>query len=99
MALARWVWGTRGDRFVMFCSGLCLGFCFVGDCGSASALVAVHGRTLAAAWPSGVAHMIHSLLSAALAAAIVAVIEEILFRGALFGVVRKAMPWQGAPLR
>ena len=27
---------------------------------------------------------------------IVAVIEEILFRGALFGVLRKAMPWPGA---
>lgn len=36
------------------------------------------------------------ILSAALTAVIVAVIEEILFRGALFGILRRAMPWRRA---
>ena len=33
------------------------------------------------------------LLEATLAALIVAVLEEVMFRGALFGLLRKAMPW------
>jgi hypothetical protein len=56
--------------------------------------VAAHGRILAP-WQSGT-QLVRGLLGAAIAAAIVAVIEEILFRGALFGVLRKAMPWPGA---
>jgi membrane protease YdiL (CAAX protease family) len=37
-----------------------------------------------------------SLLNAALAAVIVAVLEEMMFRGALFGLLRRAMPWPAA---
>jgi hypothetical protein len=81
--------GKQGRPFRDVLRGLCIGFASLAIV-AALALVA-HGRTLAP-WPSA-SHLIHSLLSAALTAGIVAVIEEILFRGALFGVLRKAMPW------
>jgi membrane protease YdiL (CAAX protease family) len=51
-------------------------------CGAA-ALVATHSS----------AEIFHHLASATWASVIVAVIEELIFRGALFGVLRKAMPW------
>lgn len=38
----------------------------------------------------------HGLLAATMTAIIVAVLEEVLFRGALFGILRKAMPWPAA---
>jgi membrane protease YdiL (CAAX protease family) len=72
--------------------GFCLGFASLA-CVAALALIA-QGRALAP-WQS-VAQIVRVLLGAALVAAIVAVLEEILFRGALFGVLRKAMPWPGA---
>jgi hypothetical protein len=56
--------------------------------------LAAHGRVLAHG--QSAAQLAHGLLGAAVAAVIVAVIEEILFRGALFGVLRGAMPWPGA---
>jgi hypothetical protein len=37
-----------------------------------------------------------AVFSATLAAVIVAVLEEVLFRGALFGLLRKAIPWPAA---
>jgi hypothetical protein len=46
--------------------------------------------------PQSAAHLARGLFNAAVTAAIVAVIEEILFRGALFGILRKAMPWPAA---
>ena len=39
------------------------------------------------------AHLIRKLLGAALTAIVVAVLEEILFRGALFGTLRRGMHW------
>jgi membrane protease YdiL (CAAX protease family) len=39
------------------------------------------------------AHLTRNLLGAALTAVVVAVLEEILFRGALFGTLRKVMNW------
>jgi CAAX protease family protein len=42
------------------------------------------------------AQLLQHLLNATLAAVIVAVLEEIIFRGALFGILRKAMPWPAA---
>src|ERR1051326_789626 len=39
------------------------------------------------------AHLIRKLLGAALTAIVVAVLEEILFRGALFGTLRRVMHW------
>ena len=39
------------------------------------------------------AHIVRNLLGAALTAVAVAVLEEILFRGALFGTLRKVMNW------
>jgi membrane protease YdiL (CAAX protease family) len=42
------------------------------------------------------AEISHCLLSAALTAVIVAVLEEMLFRGALFGLLRQSMPWPAA---
>ena len=45
---------------------------------------------IAAHWPADLGPR---LLEATLAALIVAVLEEVMFRGALFGLLRKAMPW------
>ncbi len=46
--------------------------------------------------PDSPAELGRHLLNAVLAAGLVAVLEEILFRGALFGLLRKAMPWPAA---
>ncbi len=56
--------------------------------------LAANGRTLIRG--QSATHLVHGLLGAAVTAAIVAVIEEILFRGALFAILRKTMPWPGA---
>jgi uncharacterized protein len=77
-----------GDILRGFCIGLGSLACVAG------LALAAHGRTLAP-WPSA-AQAVRALVNATVAAAIVAVIEEILFRGALFGVLRKAMPWPAA---
>lgn len=45
--------------------------------------------------PSG-ANVFNHILSAALTAIIVAVLEEVLFRGGLFGLLRKVQPWPWA---
>jgi membrane protease YdiL (CAAX protease family) len=52
----------------------------------------------ARAWgpPASVAEILKQLFSATLTAVIVAVLEEVLFRGALFGLLRKAMSWPAA---
>jgi hypothetical protein len=84
--------GKQGRPAAALLRGFCLGLASLA-CVAALALVA-HGRT-AVPWQSGT-QVVRSLLHAVLAAAIVAVIEEILFRGAVFGVLRKAMPWPGA---
>jgi membrane protease YdiL (CAAX protease family) len=84
--------GKQGRPAADILRGFCVGLASLA-CVALLALAA-HGRTLAP-WQSGT-QVVRSLLNAALAAVIVAVIEEILFRGALFGVLRKAMPWPGA---
>ena len=84
--------GRQGRPAADALRGFCLGLASLA-CVAVLALAA-HGRTLAHGH-SG-AQIVRGIFNAALAAAIVAVIEEILFRGALFGVLRKAMPWPGA---
>jgi uncharacterized protein len=54
-------------------------------CG-ASALIATHS----------VAEVSRHLLNATWAAVVVAILEELVFRGALFGLLRRAMPWPAA---
>jgi membrane protease YdiL (CAAX protease family) len=54
------------------------------------------GRTLNPDLAS--AHVMGHIASAALAAILVSIIEEIVFRGALFGILRKAQPWPAALL-
>jgi hypothetical protein len=92
-----WQWravglGKQGRPAADVLRGFCLGLASLA-CVALLAVVA-HGR-IPAPWQSGT-HLVRGLLGAVLTAAIVAVIEEILFRGALFGVLRKAMPWPGA---
>jgi hypothetical protein len=84
--------GKQGRPAADLLRGFCLGLASLA-CVALLALAA-HGR-IPASLQSGT-HLVHALLGAVLTAAIVAVIEEILFRGALFGVLRKAMPWPGA---
>jgi membrane protease YdiL (CAAX protease family) len=84
--------GKQGRPAADVLGGFCLGFASLA-CVAALALVA-RGRTLTP-WQSA-AQIVRVLLGAALVAVLVAVLEEILFRGALFGVLRKAMPWPGA---
>jgi membrane protease YdiL (CAAX protease family) len=52
----------------------------------------------ARAWgpPASVAEIARQLGGATLTAVLVAVLEEFLFRGALFGLLRKAIPWPAA---
>jgi hypothetical protein len=52
------------------------------------------GRALNPAYSSS--QMAQRLCAAALAAVIVSVLEEIMFRGALFGILRKSQPWPAA---
>jgi hypothetical protein len=84
--------GNQGRPAVDLLRGFCLGFVSLA-CVALLAL-AVHGRVLVHS--QSAAQIFRGLLIAALVAVIVAVIEEILFRGALYGVLRKAMPWLGA---
>ncbi len=84
--------GKQGRPVADILRGFCLGLASLA-CVALLAL-AGHGR-VPAQWQSGM-QLIHRLLNATFTAVIVAVIEEILFRGALFGVLRKAMPWPGA---
>jgi uncharacterized protein len=84
--------GKQGRPAADVLNGFCVGFASLA-CVAALALVA-RGRALAPGHSA--AEMIRALAGAALTAVIVAVLEEILFRGSLFGVLRKAMPWPGA---
>ncbi|HEX4119689.1 MAG TPA: hypothetical protein VH619_03595, partial [Verrucomicrobiae bacterium] len=78
--------GKQGRPAVDLLQGFCLGFASLA-CVALLALAA-HGRVLAHA--QSPMQLINSLLITALVAVIVAVIEEILFRGALFGILRQA---------
>jgi hypothetical protein len=84
--------GMQGRPAMDLGRGFCIGFASLA-CVAVLALAA-HASTLAPGLSA--AQFIHALLSAALTAAIVAVLEELLFRGALFGVLRKTMSWPGA---
>jgi hypothetical protein len=56
--------------------------------------VSLGGRSFNTAHSS--AQIIEHVLSAALVAIIVSILEELVFRGALFGLLRKALSWPGA---
>ena len=81
--------GNRGRPAANLFYGFSLGFASLA-CVALLALAA-HQRTLIHA-----THPTKSLLTAAIEALIVAVIEETLFRGALFGILRKRMHWIAA---
>ncbi|MGA2748097.1 MAG: CPBP family intramembrane glutamic endopeptidase [Verrucomicrobiota bacterium] len=61
-----------------------------------AALLAFLGGVGASAGSHSAAQLSVALLGAALTAVIVGVLEEMLFRGALFGILRDAMPWPAA---
>jgi hypothetical protein len=84
--------GTQGQPAKDIGRGFCIGF------GSLACVAALALAAHASALTPGLtaAQVVRGLLGAALTAAIVAVLEELLFRGALFGVLRKTMPWQAA---
>jgi membrane protease YdiL (CAAX protease family) len=75
-------------------AGLALGFASLALV-AAAALLAGARVTSPHAWQ---ASLVTKLLGAALTALVVAVLEEILFRGALFGSFRRAMSWPAALL-
>jgi len=82
--------GSRSTAEVAF--GFLLGF---GSLACVALLaILLGGRSFNATHSS--AQIMGHVFSAALAAIIVAILEELLFRGALFGVLRKTMPWQAA---
>jgi len=69
------------------CAGLALGF-------ASLAIVALAALgTGARVLTENHAHLVRNILGAALTAAVVAALEEILFRGALFGTLRKVVDW------
>ena len=84
--------GRQGRPAMDVGRGFCVGFASLA--GVAALALAAHASVLTPGLSAG--QVLHALLGAALTAAIVAVLEELLFRGALFGVLRKTMPWPGA---
>ncbi len=68
--------------------------------GLASLAVVVIGGALGGAWQLSLEHPIQTwisrLASAVLAAGVVAVMEEVVFRGGVYGALRKTMPWIAA---
>ncbi|MGO8700179.1 MAG: lysostaphin resistance A-like protein [Limisphaerales bacterium] len=75
-----------------FLRGLAIGWASL----AAAALLACIFGARAWAPPASVAEVMRPLFSATLTALLVAVLEEILFRGALFGLLRKAVSWPAA---
>jgi membrane protease YdiL (CAAX protease family) len=75
-------------------AGIALGFGSLA-CLAAIALVA-HGRTLNSSLTG--AEFATGLVGAALTAIVVSVLEELLFRGAIFGALRRAWDWRSAAL-
>lgn len=73
-------------------AGFAIGF---GSLAGAAALAVICGGRAAHLSRSG-AEMIRALLGATTTAAVVAVIEEVIFRGALFGILRKSWDWPAA---
>jgi membrane protease YdiL (CAAX protease family) len=73
-------------------TGFVIGF---GSLACAAGLAVVCGGRTAHLSRSG-GEMVFALLGATATAVVVAVIEELIFRGALFGILRKAWAWPGA---
>lgn len=75
-------WGLLGGGFLL---------------GLGSLALIVVGGALGGAWTISAAHPLHEwivrLVSAALSAGVVALMEEVVFRGGVFGALRKTMPW------
>ena len=63
---------------------------------AAAALLAVFGGACSLTLTHSAAEIARKLLNAAFVAVVVAVLEETLFRGALFGLLRRAVPWPAA---
>lgn len=81
----------RGLRWRRVAAGFALGFfSLAAVCGIA---LAAGARTLSPRTPGELAGQFAGALATAL---FVAVIEELLFRGAIFGGLRRAMPWMAA---
>jgi membrane protease YdiL (CAAX protease family) len=60
---------------------------------AAVALLALVGGTRAFILTHSAAEVLRHLLNATLTAVVVAILEELVFRGALFGLLRQSMPW------
>jgi uncharacterized protein len=83
----------RRIRWRRIAAGFALGFCSLAAvCGVA---LAAGARTLTPRTPGQLAAQLAGALATAL---FVAVIEELLFRGAIYGGLRRAMPWGAALL-
>jgi len=63
---------------------------------AAAALLAWFAGARSLTLPNSAADVSRHLFNAALTAVVVAVLEETIFRGALFGLLRRSMPWPAA---
>jgi uncharacterized protein len=94
--IRRWAdvgFDPRRIRWRRIAAGFALGFCSLAAvCGVA---LAAGARTLTPRTPGQLAAQLAGALATAL---FVAVIEELLFRGAIYGGLRRAMPWGAALL-
>ena len=75
-----------------FLAGFALGWASL----ASVALVAVAGGARAFVLTHSAAEIFGRLISAGLAAIVVALLEELVFRGALFGCLRRGIPWPAA---
>ncbi len=81
-------------EWIRLAAGLALGF---GSLAAVALIVlALHGRTLNDSLTPG--RLARGVAGAALTAGVVAVLEEILFRGAIFGALRRSCQWRLALL-
>jgi hypothetical protein len=93
MAGAREIGLAKGGRPARnAATGFAIGF---GSLAGAAGLAVVCGGRTAHLSRSG-GEMVVALLGATATAVVVAIIEELIFRGALFGILRKAWAWPGA---
>jgi len=63
---------------------------------AAAALLAWFGGARSPTLPHSAADLSRHLFNAAFTAVVVAILEEMVFRGALFGLMRQSMPWPAA---
>jgi membrane protease YdiL (CAAX protease family) len=83
-------WSGRPVRNLA--AGFAIGFGSLA--GAAGLAVVCGGRTVNSSRSH--AELIHVLLGAAVTAIVVALVEELIFRGALFGILRKTLVWPAA---